>query len=497
MGEDFGLKRVLGLGDLVAIEIGTTVGAGIFSLTALSASLTGPSTPLAFIAAAVPIVFVMMTTGMLGSVLPTVGGSYRYPSRLFSPMWATVGVWSYALALIIGALPLYATQCVTYLTALLPANLAASVSNGLFWPTVAAVFLLTFFYAVNVFGIEIAANVQAILVVVKIVALLIFSIWGFPHLDPARFTPLFPGGAAKFILAACILTFALQGSNAVIELGAEIKRPSRNIPLSLLISIPAVAVLYVLISTSAIGAVDLKWWTGFGGKASLVQPAQAFLPPGLFYFFILGGAFMAFSTTLNATFMWATKSPLVLSADGIIPQSLAKTGRFGTPIAFLTIIWAGSSAAVILDALIRHFRPGLKLNAFEIFASYATIGGLIIFIPVMAAAIVMPRRLPELYQRAEFKLRGWLLYAAPIIAIVSSAILVAILCADLKWWALPFPVWVALGFGFYWWRSRAIKRETGSSLKELMAKDLDQMVAKALDQRKSGFTEGPDPGLKQ
>jgi basic amino acid/polyamine antiporter, APA family len=483
MSEDFGLKRVLGLSDLVAIEVGTTVGAGIFSLTALSASLTGPSTPIAFIAAAIPIAFVMMTTGMLGSVLPTVGGSYRYPSRLFSPMWATVGVWSYALALIIGALPLYATQCVIYLQSLWTGSVAAAPgSAGLLWPTVGAVGLLTFFYVVNIFGIDMAAHVQALLVVVKISALLIFAFWGLPHFDPARFTPLFPGGAGKFILAACILTFALQGSNAVIELGAEIKKPSRNIPLSLLISIPFVTVLYVLIAVSALGSVELGWWTSFGSKASLVQPAQSVLPRGLFYFFILGGAFMAFSTALNGTFMWATKSPLVLAKDGVIPQSLAKTGRFGTPVAFLTIIWAGSSAAVILDAVIRHFHPGLSAKPFEIFASYATIGGLIIFIPVMAAAIVMPRRLPELYQRADFKLRGFMLYAAPIIAIVSSAMLILILFADLKWWALPFPVWVALGFGFYFWRSNKIKQETGLTLKEHMAKDLEEMVAKALKQ---------------
>jgi len=53
---------------------------------------------------------------------------------------------------------------------------------------------------------------------------------------------------------------------------------------------------------------------------------------------------------------------------------------------------------------------------------------------------------------------------------------------DLKWWGLPFPVWVALGFGFYFWRSRTIKQETGTTLKELMAKDLEAMVAKALEQ---------------
>jgi len=120
MSEEFGLKRVLGLFDLVAIEIGTTVGAGIFSLTALAVTITGPSVPLAFVAAAVPIVFIMMTVGMMGSAMPTVGGTYRYPSRLFSPLWATVGVWCYALGLVFGALPLYATECAQYLKAVFP-----------------------------------------------------------------------------------------------------------------------------------------------------------------------------------------------------------------------------------------------------------------------------------------------------------------------------------------------------------------------------------------
>ena len=173
---EFGLRRVLGLWDLVAIEVGTTIGAGVFSLTALAAARTGPSTPLAFLAAAVPVVFLMLVVASLGSALPTVGGAYRYPARLFSPRWAFAGVWCYALGLVLGALPLCATQCAHYLGALWP---------GLPVPAVAAG-LLTVFWAINLAGVSPAAAAQAIMVVVLVAALLLFGVGGLPTIMPLK-----------------------------------------------------------------------------------------------------------------------------------------------------------------------------------------------------------------------------------------------------------------------------------------------------------------------
>ncbi len=491
MSEEFGLKRVIGLGGLVAIEVGTTVGAGVFSLTALAARRTGPAVPLAFVAAAIPIVFIMMTVGMLGSMLPTAGGTYRYPSRLFSPMWATVGVWCYALGLVFGAFPMYATECVHYLQAV--------------WPHIpvkpAAIGLLTLFYLVNVFGVSLATQVQGLMVLVLVAALLVFGISGVPHIDPQNFDPLLTGGAGGFLVAACILTFALQGSNSVIELGAEIKNPVKNIPRSLLISIPAVTVLYVLVSLAAVGTVDMEAWMSHGDKANLTQPAKAFMceeaavPPGpelpqtgdkavppdsadtgaplsgLFIFFLVGGAMFAFTTTLNGTFMWATKSLLVVANDGIMPRRLARTSRFGTPALFLTIMWALAVAAVLADAGI------------EIFAAYATIGGMIIFIPSMIAAMLLPKKLPRVYHAPGYRLKGFMLYVAPTIGIVTSALLIVILLVDLlsMHWVYPalFLVWFALGFVFHWSRKKALEKSTGEDLEAMFTRDLEKMARRA------------------
>ncbi len=492
MGEEFGLKRVIGLGGLVAIEIGTTVGAGVFSLTALAARRTGPSVPLAFMAAAIPIVFIMMTVGMLGSLLPTAGGTYRYPSRLFSPTWATVGVWCYALGLVFGAFPMYATECIHYLQAI--------------WPGIplrpAAIAVLTVFYLVNIFGISPATAVQGLMVVVLVAALLVFGISGIPHIDPVNFDPMLSGGTGGFLVAACILTFALQGSNSVIELGAEIKNPTRNIPRSLLISIPAVTVIYVVVSLAAVGTIDLETWMSYGDKANLTQPARAFMceaepPPqpdapagnpageagpespdhpaaplnGLFIFFLVGGAMFAFTTTLNGTFMWATKSLMVIANDGIMPRRLARTSRFGTPALFLTVIWALAVAAILADAGI------------EIFAAYATIGGMIIFIPSMIAAMLLPKKLPRVYEAPGYRLKGFMLYVAPTIGIVTSALLIVILLVDLasQNWLYPalFLGWFALGFVFYRSRKKALEAGTGEPLSKMLARDLEEMAKKA------------------
>jgi APA family basic amino acid/polyamine antiporter len=454
MAGEFGLRRVLGLGDLVAIEVGTTIGAGVFSLTAVAAVRTGPSVPLAYLAAAVPIVFLMMSVAMLGSALPTVGGAYRYPSRLFSPRWAVAGVWCYALGLVLGALPMYATECVHYLQAL--------------WPGLperaAAIVLLTLFWAINLFGVSLAAVVQGVMVVVLVAALLVFGIGGLPTVEAARFTPLFPGGPGGFALAACILTFALLGANAVIELGAEIRRPSRNIPLSLLLSIPLVAALYVLVAVAAVGNIDLGAWAATP-NANLAQPAAAFLSRPAFLFFLVGGAVFAFTTTLNATFLWATKSLLVVAADGILPAALARTSRFGTPAAFLTLLWAASVLAVLVDASI------------GVFASYATIGGLVVFVPSMIAALLLPRRAPAAWARARFRLPGPLRWAAPIVGGVTALLLIALLLADLGPWSLPFVGWFGLGFLFYELRRRDLERRNGEPLAETLRRDLVAMAS--------------------
>ena len=91
------LKRNISLVHLVGIEIGQSIGAGIFALTGLGLARTGPSLPLAFLAAAVPVGLSMPVLAMLGSGHPISGDTYFYAARFFSPVASFTGVWAYLL----------------------------------------------------------------------------------------------------------------------------------------------------------------------------------------------------------------------------------------------------------------------------------------------------------------------------------------------------------------------------------------------------------------
>jgi len=448
----FGLKRALGLKEVVAIEVGQTIGAGVFALAAIAAAMCGPALPLAFAIAAVPVVFLMLTLAGLSSAIPTTGGTYRYPSRLFSPAWAFLGIWGCALGLVFGMFPLMATTCTHYLQALWPGIPETAFSIG----------LLTVFFVANIFGIGIAAVAQMAMVGIMFLALLSYGIGGMPHVQSELFHPFLPKGIAGLLAASALLTYAHQGSNAIIELGGEIKDPGRTIPVSLFISIPLVTVIYVLVGYVTVGVAP---YVEVAASKDLTRTAAEFMSGGWFAFFVLGGAFLAIATTLNAAFMWATKSMLILAADGLFPRSLARVHpRFKTPWAFLVIIWGLSIFAIL---------AGLPI---ESFASYAALGGLIIFIPVMISAMLLKKRRPEEYARAPFKLRGALYWIAPAGGLFLTVMTIGMLLYDSyskrgPWEIILFVLWLVFGYIIYGFLRDRIEREKGMTVREVLAED--------------------------
>ena len=205
-----------------------------------------------------------------------------------------------------GFFPLYAVTLVEYLKHFFP---------GINVPLFSAL-VLTFFYVVNIFGVRFAAQVQGVMVLVMIGALIMYAALGIPHIDVSNFSVIAPMGTLSIVSAAALLTFPYMGANAIIELGGEIKKPERTIPISFLISIPLVAVIYIAMSLVAVGVTG---WEACANK-SLIESAKAFLSSPSLNFFIIGGAILAIATTLNATFMWGTKSLMIVGKDGLLPR---------------------------------------------------------------------------------------------------------------------------------------------------------------------------------
>ena len=444
MSERQYLKRNISLVHLIGIEVGQSIGAGIFALTGIALAATGPSLFLAFLAAAVPVALAMVVLAMLATAEPISGGTYYYGSRFFSPVASFTGVWAYILGAVLGMFPLYALTGATFLKAVIPTLPKIPV----------ALVLLAIFFLTNLFGAKIAVWVQAVLVAILLLALFVFAAAGLPETSLHNFSPLFAGGSGGFLVASAILTFTILGANAAVELGDEIIDPRKNIPRSFLISIPVVTLIYVVIGIVAAGVAPWNSWK----DSSLSTVAAAFLRGPLFVFFIVGGGFLAVVTTLNSTYLWGTKSLIVITEDGLFPKALARINRrFGTPHWFLIIIFLISTAALIVAG-----------ERVETFAVLASLGGIIIFIPVMGAALRLRKHHPDLYARSSIRLKGLFYFFAPAMGLLLCLLVIAILLIDLSRhragfvFLAIFIIWVIAGAMYSGLRLRRKGRRGGT-----------------------------------
>lgn len=190
-------------------------------------------------------------------------------------------------------------------------------------------------------------------------------------------------------MAVGLLSFATGGAQVVAELGGEMKRPGRDIPLTIIVATLGIGVLYAFMATIAVGVLPIA----DVANQPLTDVAKAILPQPLFVFFMVGGAMFALATTLNATLSWVTKGIMIACEDGWLPKSLGKVNKkYGTPHWLLTIFYIIGVIPII---------TGMPL---AIIASLGTGVFLLANVIPIIAATKLPKKYPERYKTAPFKL---------------------------------------------------------------------------------------------
>ncbi len=436
------LSGKLSFWETLGVALGTTVGGGLFALTVPAAKEAGAGLPWAFVLGALPAACALLPVAALAAALPCEGGNYKYPARILSPKLAFLSIWVFAMGAFFGIFPLYALTCVEYARLYFPSLPAAP----------AAAVLLTFFWLINAAGVRLAAAVEGALVLVLLTALIAYAALGVPHVQPAHLQAPWPKGVTGLVSAGSLLTFAYVGSNALIELGQQIERPERNIPWAMGICLLLVMGLYVTVGYVTVGAAPPRALV----DGDLTAAASRFLSgPGLM-FFVIGGALLALGTSLNACFLWGTKSLEVLCKEGFLPAAWGRIHpRFGTPYRILTGVWALS-----IVGLFAGFEKE-TMNAF------ATLGGLFSLIPVQLSAMMLPRRMPGALARSKLKLPKAALIIAPIVGVLLCVGAMATLLMELvsKAGLVLLVIWFVVGVLHLTRVQRSIKhpREPGWS----------------------------------
>jgi len=441
-----GLKREVGLFGVIAFAAGSVIGAGPMVLAGGASALCGPAVWLAYIIIGIPLIIVAISYAGVASAMPVEGGTYYYPSRIYSPFWGFLSGW---------------TRWLAYITPIAVTAIAFSDHIHTVAPVIPAVVLMVgfigIFYILNVLGIKISSIAQMIMFSILVVGLLAFSFKGLTSINSEFMTPMQPFGFSGTVKAAALLFFAYVGFTMAAEIGEEVKNPGKNVPRGMVIGILLCAFIYVIMSVAASG--NLIWSEQAASSTPIFDAGKVVFPAAAAAVFLLI-VIMAVSTSQNAFQLGCSRMLLTLGRDKVIPQKLSSVNpRFGTPI------WA-LSASVLIALIFIASGKGL------IFACYTcNLNFLFSYITVMIATIFLPRNKPELYEKAPFKLKGAMNYVLPIIAIVVSIIFMALQEPMAMVWTA---VWLAIGVSVYFVRKSQLAKE-GVKLEDLLKRMPEEM----------------------
>jgi APA family basic amino acid/polyamine antiporter len=320
------LKRNLGLLDVFSIAAGAMISSGLFVLPALASQQAGPSMIVSYVIASVLVLPSLLSKAELATAMPKAGGTFFYVHRSLGGLWGLfcgLADW-FSLAMkcafaVLGIALFVRFGCET----LLGITLNSAVLKMI------AVLCCLFFAGLNLSSVKHTARFQNCLVAFLLVTLVLFTLVGFPRVNVLRYTPFAPYGVLQLIATAGMVFVSYGGLDKVTTIAEEIKHPARNIPYGMLLAWSVVSFLYVAVVFITAGVLDAHILNNSEAPVSVAAGELA----GAFGFWLLSFAAMAaFITTANGGLLAASRSPLAMSRDHLLPAVLARVNkRFRTP----------------------------------------------------------------------------------------------------------------------------------------------------------------------
>ena len=336
------LERKLGFWDVFCIASGAMISSGLFVLPGIAFSKAGPAMVLSYAFAGIMIIPAMLCKAELATAMPKSGGSYFFIERSMGALpgvlaglanWFSIALKA-AFALIgIGAF----AELIFPNANLTPAQWEWMIKG------VAIGFCLVF-TIVNVLSVKSTGRVQIIMVAFLLGIMGMFVVVGIPATKHANFANFMAKGWGETFATAGLVFISYGGLTKVASVAGEIRHPGRNIPAGMFSAAFIVTLLYVSAAFVTVGVMDPSVLSGNLTPLSLA--ANQFMGKiGLILLSI--GAMLAFVSTANSGILSASRNPMAMARDGLLPGFLQRVSfRFGTPIISI-IATSGFIIAVI------------------------------------------------------------------------------------------------------------------------------------------------------
>jgi APA family basic amino acid/polyamine antiporter len=336
------LKKQLGLLDVFAIAAGAMISSGLFVLPAIAYTKAGPAVILSYLLASILIMPSVLSQAELTTAMPRAGGTYFFVERSLGSIWGLFGGLADWFSLALKSA--FAVVGMAIFVDLLVETAFGIRLNEYHFKAVGVLCCLCF-TVLNILSVKQAGRFQVILVAILLLILAVFVVVGLKVIRPVRFEGFLDKGWLRVLATTGLVFVSFGGLNKVVNVAEEVKHPDRNLPFGMLLACLIVTIFYVAVVSVTVGVVDSA---ELAASYTPISTAAAKFMGGFGFVIMAIAAVAAFVTTANAGILAASRSPMAMSRDNLLPPFFARVNeRFKTPDVAI-ILTSGFMVTVIV-----------------------------------------------------------------------------------------------------------------------------------------------------
>ncbi|MFN8097947.1 MAG: amino acid permease [Dermatophilaceae bacterium] len=439
------LARNLTTFQLMMFGVGATVGTGIFFVLGEAVPKAGPAVLISFMIAGIAAGLSALCYAELASAIPVSGSTYSYAYHALGEFVAVIiaGCVLLEYGVATGAV---AVGWSGYFNELLHETIGWRLPNALSVSPIPgtdgaatgglinlpAVVLVLLCMLLLIRGASESARINAIMVMIKLTVLVLFSVIGFSAFNADHFSNFFAKGLTGVSAAAGTIFFSFIGLDAVATAGEEVKDPQKALPRAIIGALTIVSGIYLAVAAAGLAAKPVSFFENSdNAEAGLAMILKEITGTEIWSTILAAGAVISIFSVTLVTLYGQTRILFAVGRDGLISKKFLEVNPKTMTPTFNTVVVS------VVVALIGGFVPS------DYLWDTVSIGTLMAFSVVAIGIVVLRRTHPELER--PFKVPG---YPVTPALTVAACLYIMYGLAGITW--VIFGTWILLCVAFYW-----------------------------------------------